>query len=148
MIGTYRKAGGINPAGLWCSSIRPLLGLFSFPLCDRLRMIRDLLHFRLINRHCTVGLREGCASRNDPLLRTRRAGVSGASLDATWVNVLLCFAARDVSLHVERALSRQVLTFFGWTRVANNDQLGVRILLQLECNIVQFGLAGVIDTPG
>src|SRR5271157_810441 len=71
----------------------------------------------------------------------------GAGLDAAGVDVLLRLASRDVSLHVESALARQILALLLWTGVPDDDQLGIWILLQLERNIVQFGLAGVVDAP-
>jgi hypothetical protein len=46
------------------------------------------------------------------MFRRRRACVSGAGLDAAWVDVLFCLASRDVGLYVDRSLSRQVLTLF------------------------------------
>src|SRR5271157_4471932 len=108
-------------------------------------MIRNRLYLRLIDRSGGVSPGEGRAGRNDPMFRSRRACVSGAGLDAAWVDVLFRLASRDVRLHVERALARQVLMLFRRISVPNDHQLGIWILLQLEGNIVQLGLAGVID---
>src|SRR5208282_5881526 len=129
----------------FCALLPHLFGRFL--LGDRFRMIRNRQYLRLIYRGRSAGLGERRSSRNDPLFRSRRAGVSSAGLDAAWVDVLFRLASRDVELHVDRALRRQVLTPFLRTSIPDDDQLGVWILLQLECNIVQFGLAGVIDAP-
>src|SRR5438105_3972595 len=102
------------------------------------------LHLRFIHRG-GVGFVEGGAFRHNPDLIPHSAGTTGHDLNAAGINSLLVFTRGQVSLGVHSALRRQVLALLFTIGLADDDCLGVGVLLQAVCNLIQNGLGGVID---
>ena len=108
----------------------PLLGLGFGGLLGRCpRMVRNRLHGALVHRLRAFSI-EGRARRNDPVIRRLGSSAAGTGLDAAGIDALLGFATRQVSLGIDRALTREVLPLLSRIRVANDHQLGIRFVLQ------------------
>ena len=84
-------------------------------------MIRDRLHFRLVDRRGRRLVGEAGSGRNDPLLGGSRSSATGAALDAAGVDVLLRFALRQIVLDVNGALGGEVLTLLVRGGIADHD---------------------------
>src|SRR5215831_5394441 len=124
----------------------PLLG-FGFGLLGRRPwMIRDSLDGVLIHRLRALGI-EGRARWDDPVIGSLGSGAACAGLDAAGIDALLGFATRQVSLGIDRALTCEVLPLLGRIGVADDDQLGIRFVLQARCYVIEYGLASVVHTP-
>src|SRR5437667_11257831 len=110
------------------------------------RVIRNGLHLRLVDRG-RVGFGEIRARRYNPKVSRLGAAAAGAGLDAASIDALLGLAAGEVGLGVDRAFRSQVLALRLRISVAYNHQLGIRLMLQTLSNVIEHGLARVIDSP-
>ena len=109
-------------------------------------MIRNGFHFGLIHR---LGAFAGeCSARwHGPVFRRLDATASGAHFDAAGIDSQLGFAAGQISLRIDGAFCRQVLEHLRGLEVANDDQLAVRILLQVLGYVVKSRFARIVHAP-
>ena len=112
-------------------------------------MIRNRFHCAFIHR---LGLRlsEARPWGNNPVLGLLAAARTGARLDAAGIDSLFGLASGKIGLDVHGALTREVLAPFELIRIgkAHDYELGVSLVFQCLCHVVQHCLAGVVDPPG
>src|ERR1700681_879018 len=109
-------------------------------------MIRNGFYLGLIYR---LGAFAGeCSSRwHGPVFRRLHATTSRAHFDAAGIDSQLGFAAGQISLRIDGAFRRQVLALLRALEVAYDDELAVRILLQVLGYVVKSRLAGIVHAP-
>ena len=91
-------------------------------------MIRNRFHCGLIHHRCSrTG--EGSTGRNHPILGGLCTGPTGAYFNSAGIDGLLGFATRQICLGIDGALAGQILALLAWFGVADDDQLGIRIVL-------------------
>src|SRR5581483_2498358 len=109
-------------------------------------MIRNRLHLRFVHGSGSF-FSEVCPRRNDPKIGRLASASTGTGLNPAGIDSLLGLAAGQIRLLVHRPFSRKVLALLVWSGIADDDQLGFRIILQPRCYIVEDRFAGVVDSP-
>ena len=92
-------------------------------------MIRNRFHHRFIH-HGGSGSREGCTGRDHPVFGSLGSSATRTHFNPAGIDGLLGFATGQICLGIDRAFAGQILAFLAGFGVANNDQLGIGIVLQ------------------